>query len=145
MPSPSRTLALALMAGSLTLPLAGCTQVEESESTYSPTSVKPVKGQDDIQQVTFTAVAARRAGVRTATVRASGRETSIPYAALIYNEDGDTFTYVSTKPLVYLRERIDVDRIAGGRVLLRHGPPIGGRVVTTGAAEVYSAEFGVEE
>jgi hypothetical protein len=145
MPTPSRSLALALMAGSLALTLAGCTQVEESKSTYSPTSVKPVKGHDDIQQVTFTAQAAQRAGVRTATVRTSGHETSIPYAALIYNEDGDTFTYVNTKPLVYLRERIGVDRIAGDRVLLRHGPPIGDRVVTTGAAEVYSAEFGVEE
>jgi hypothetical protein len=131
-------LALALILGALTLALAACTQVEESESTYSPTLVEPVKGQDDIQRVTFTAEAARRAGVRTSTVRASGGRTSIPYAALIYNEDGDTYTYVSPKPLV-------VDRIAGGRVVLRHGPRSGTTVVTTGAAEVYSAEFGVEE
>ena len=141
----SRPIALALVMGSLTLPLAACTQVEESESTYSPTSVKPVKGQDDIQQVTFTAEAARRAGVRTARVRPSGARTSIPYAALIYNEDGDTYTYTSPKPLLYVREPIDVDHIAGGRVVLRHGPRSGTPVVTTGAAEVYSAEFGVEE
>jgi multidrug efflux pump subunit AcrA (membrane-fusion protein) len=145
MPSPSRPIALALIMGSLTLTLAACTQVEENESTYSPTSVKPIKGQDDIQQVTFTAQAAQRAGVRTATVRAGGGHTSIPYAALIYNEEGDTYTYVSPKPLVYVRKPIDVDHIAGGRVVLRHGPPSGTAVVTTGAAEVYSAEFGVEE
>ena len=141
----SRPIALALILGALTLPLAACTQVEESESTYSPTSVKPIKGHDDIQQVTFTAEAARRAGVRTTTVRRSGGRTSIPYAALIYNEDGDTYTYVSPKPYVYVREPIDVDHIAGGRVVLRHGPRSSTRVVTTGAAEVYSAEFGVEE
>lgn len=145
MPRQSRPIALALVMGSLTLPLAACTQVEESESTYSPTSVTPVKGQDDVQQVTFTAEAARRAGVRTATVRPSGGRTSIPYAALIYNEEGDTYTYVSPKPLVYVRAPIDVDHIAGGRVVLRHGPRSGTTVVTTGAAEVYSAEFGVEE
>jgi multidrug efflux pump subunit AcrA (membrane-fusion protein) len=145
MPRQSRPIALALVMGSLTLPLAACTQVEESESTYSPTSVKPVKGQDDIQQVTFTAEAARRAGVRTATVRPSGRRTSIPYAALIYSGEGDTYTYVSPKPLVYVRAPIDVDHIASGRVVLRHGPRSGTTVVTTGAAEVYSAEFGVEE
>jgi hypothetical protein len=138
-----RSLALALVAGALTL--GGCTQVEEFESTYSPTSVKPVKGQDDIQQVTFTADAARRAGLQTATVGGSGRETSIPYAALIYNEEGNTYTYVSRTPLVYVRVPIRVDHIANGRVVLRHGPRIGTRVVTTGAAEVYSAEFGVEE
>ena len=81
----------------------------------------------------------------TSTVRATGRLTSIPYAALIYNEEGDTYTYVSRKPLVFVRVLIGVDHIANGRVVLKHGPPLGTRVVTTGAAEVYSAEFGVEE
>jgi hypothetical protein len=38
-----------------------------------------------------------------------------------------------------------VQRITHGRVLLAHGPPVGTRVVTVGAAEVYSAEFGVED
>ena len=139
----SRPLALALIAGALAL--AGCTQVEEFESTYEPTSVQPVKGQDDIQQVTFTADAARRVDLRTSTVRATGRLTSIPYAALIYNEEGDTYTYVNRKPLVFVRVRIGIDHIANDRVVLRNGPPLGTRVVTTGAAEVYSAEFGVEE
>jgi hypothetical protein len=139
-------IAVLLIVGSLVPGLSACTQVEESESTYSPTEVTPVKGSDDdIQQVTFTAGAARRADVVTVRVRASGRLTSIPYAALIYDEEGNTYTYVSPKPLVYVRERIDVDRIAGDRVVLRHGPPAGTAVVTTGAAEVYSAEFGVEE
>jgi hypothetical protein len=142
----SRSIALALLLGTLSLPLAACTQVEEFESTYSPTTVKPVKGtDDDIQQVAFTADAARRADIKTATVAASGRRTSIPYAALIYNEEGATYTYVSPKPLVFVREPIDVARIAGDRVVLRDGPPVGTTVVTTGAPEVYSAEFGVEE
>jgi multidrug efflux pump subunit AcrA (membrane-fusion protein) len=78
-------------------------------------------------------------------VAASGRRTSIPYAALIYNEEGATYTYVSPKPLVFVREPIAVARIAGDRVVLRDGPPVGTTVVTTGAPEVYSAEFGVEE
>jgi hypothetical protein len=138
-------LAVLLILGSLAPALSACTQVEESASTYSPTSVTPVKGSDDIRQVTFTASAAQRADVRTASVRASGRLTSIPYAALIYNDEGNTYTYVSRKPLVYVRERIDVDRIVGDHVVLKHGPPAGAAVVTTGAAEVYSAEFGVEQ
>lgn len=141
----SRPLALALIAGTLALALAGCTEVEEFESTNEPTSVQPIKGQDDIQQVTFTADAARRVDLQTSTVRATGRLTSIPYAALIYNEDGDTFTYVNRKSLVFVRVPIGVDHIANGRVVLRRGPRLGTRVVTIGAAEVYSAEFGVEE
>jgi hypothetical protein len=142
----SRSAAVALIVGTLPLALAGCTQVAESESEYSPTSVKPLNLRDDnVQQVTFTAEAARRAGLQTARVRTTGRRTSIPYAALIYNEEGRTYAFVSPKPLVFVRERVAVDRIAGDRVLLRSGPAAGARVVTTGAAEVYSAEFGVEE
>ena len=109
-PARADSIALALMMGSLSLPLAACTQVEEFESTYSPTTVEPIKGRDDdVQRVTFTAEAARRADLKTATVRTSGRHTSIPYAALIYDEEGATFTYVSPKPLVFVREPIDVD------------------------------------
>jgi hypothetical protein len=145
MARPSHPIVLALILGCLASGLTACTEVGEYESTYSSTSVKPVKGRHDAQQVTFTALAAQRAGLRTATVRASGRETSIPYAALIYDAAGKTYTYASSKPLVYLREPIDIDRIAGDKVLLRHGPALGTTVVTTGAAEVYSAEFGVEE
>jgi hypothetical protein len=133
-----------LVLGALALPCTACTQVEEFESTYSPAKVEPT-GHGEIQQVTFTADAVRRAGVVTAKVRRSGRRTSIPYAALIYTGEGGTYTYVSPRPRVYVREPVTIARVAGDRVLLRAGPPAGTTVVTTGAAEVYSAEFGVEE
>jgi hypothetical protein len=145
MPRSDAAPRLALILGCLCLSLSACTQVEESASEYSPTSVRPVKGRDGIQQVTFTALAARRVGLATATVMPSGTHTSIPYAALIYNDEGHTYAYVSRKPLVYVREPIGVDHITGDRVVLRRGPALGTTVVTTGAAEVYSAEFGVEE
>jgi hypothetical protein len=142
---PSRALALALLAGALTLPLTACTQVEENESSYAPTSVIAVKGNKEVKQVTFTAEAVRRADVHTDVVRRLARRTFIPYAALIYDEQGATWTYVTAKPRVYLRTPVDVHRISGDRVVLAAGPPAGTKVVTTGAAEIYSAEFGVEE
>ena len=69
----------------------------------------------------------------------------IPYAALIYDDAGETFTYVSAKPLRYVahadrgRSGSTATRPARARPAARH------RVVTVGAAEVYSAEFGVED
>jgi hypothetical protein len=142
---PGRAIALALLVGALTLALTACTQVEENESSYFPTSVSAIKGDDEVQQVAFTAEAARRADVHTDVVHRLGRQTFIPYAALIYDEDGATWTYVNAKPRVYLRTPIHVHRIRGHRVILEAGPPAGTKVVTTGAAEIYSAEFGVEE
>lgn len=144
MPAPTRSMALVLMLGSLAFALPACTQVEEAETDYSPTETKEIKGKEELQ-VTFNAEAVRRAGVKTEHVRASGGQTFIPYAALIYNEEGHTYTYVSPKPRVYIREPIRVDHIVGNRVLLKKGPAVGTAIVTTGAAEVYSAEFGVEE
>ncbi|MDX6719451.1 MAG: hypothetical protein QOJ63_1705, partial [Solirubrobacteraceae bacterium] len=104
--------------------LAACTQVEDSESDYSPTKVTAIPGRQE-QQVTFNAEAVRRAGLRTAHVRRRDGRSFIPYAALIYAANGDTFTYVSHRPRVYVREPIRVDHIAAGRVVLRRGPPVG--------------------
>jgi hypothetical protein len=67
----------------------------------------------------------------------------VPYVAVIYNAEGDTFVYTSPKPLVYEREKIEVDRIEGDRALLSKGPRSGTDVVTVGATEVYGTEFEV--
>jgi multidrug efflux pump subunit AcrA (membrane-fusion protein) len=122
------------------LPLAGCTEVETETATgYEPSTLEPVKGNDDRQRVKFTAEGARRVDLQTASVR----RNVVPYAALIYDPEGKTFVYTSPKPLEYLREEVKVDRIDGDRVLLSRGPPAGTRVVTVGAAEVYGTELEV--
>lgn len=76
-------------------------------------------------------------------MRARGRHTAIPYASVIYSEDGRTWAYVCPQPLRFVRVEIDVARIDGDEAVLAKGPPAGARVVTTGAAQVYGAEFEV--
>jgi hypothetical protein len=140
---PSLALAgLVLVAAAV--PLAGCTEVEtESATGYEPSKLEPVKGEDDLQRVTFTEEGARRVDLQTAPIRRSARHTVVPYASLIYDPEGKTFVYTSPKPLEYLREQVEVDRIEGDRVLVSDGPPVGTRVVTVGAAEVYGTELEV--
>jgi hypothetical protein len=122
------------------LPLAGCREVEEEKASgYQPARLEEVK--EDLKRVTFTAEGAERVGLRTAPVRQDGRTAVVPYAALIYDPTGTTWVYVVVKALSFQRERVTVDRIEGGRVLLSHGPRAGARVVTVGAAEVYGAEL----
>jgi hypothetical protein len=129
-------LVLALAA----LPVAGCTEVETETATgYEPSTLEPVKGNDDIQRVVFTEEGAKRVDLQTASVR----RNLVPYAALIYDPEGKTYVYTSPKPLEYLREEVEVDRIEGDRVFLSRGPPSGTKVVTIGAAEVYGTELEV--
>jgi hypothetical protein len=138
-------LALAgLVLAIAALPLAGCTEVETETATgYEPSTLEPVKGNDDLQRVTFTEEGAKRVDLQTEAVRRSGARKVVPYAALIYDPEGRTYVYTSPKPLEYLRAEVRVDRIEGDRVLVSRGPPAGTRVVTVGAAEVYGTELEV--
>jgi hypothetical protein len=96
-----------------------------------------------LKQLTLSAKAAERLGVETAPVAGSGSLLTVPYAAVIYDAQGDTWSYVNAEPLVFLREQIMVDEIDGDTAILSAGPAVGTSVVTTGAAELYGAEIGV--
>jgi hypothetical protein len=133
--------ALGLVLACAALPLAACTEVESTPSAgYEPAKLHHAKG-EDATRVTFTAEGVRRADVRTETVRERGRRTVVPYPALLYDGDGKTLVYTVAGPRTYVRADVEVDRIAGDRVLLTEGPPAGTEVVTQGAVEVYGAEL----
>jgi len=117
----------------------------------SPTSTAPkveaITMEEDessgLKTLTLSEKAAQRLGVETAEVGAAGSGTSVPYAAIVYDAQGKTWTYVNEQPLVYKRAEITVDDISGDTARLSAGPPAGTQVVTTGAAELYGAEIGV--
>jgi hypothetical protein len=114
----------------------------ETASHHEPAKLEPIKG-TDVKRVIFDAEGAKRVGLQTAQVRGAGQRKVIPYAAVIYDPEGDTFTYTSPEPLVYVREKVKVDYVAGDRVVLSDGPSVGTEIVTVGAAEVYGTEFEV--
>jgi hypothetical protein len=124
------------------LPIAGCTEVETATG-YEPSKLEPVKGDGDLQRVILTAEGAKRIGLRTATVRRSGKHTVVPYAALLYDPAGKTYVYTSPSSLEYVRAEVQVRRIDGHRIILSGGPPVGTEIVTVGAAEVYGTELEV--
>jgi hypothetical protein len=110
-----------------------------------PATVERIEG-SDLRRVTLTADAAERLGIRTAAVQRRGANRKvIPYAAVLYGPEGNTFTYTSPEPLVFVRHPISVDRIAGDRALLSNGPPLGTEVVTVGSQELFGTEYEVEE
>jgi hypothetical protein len=48
--------------------------------------------------------------------------------------------YVNTKPLVFERQRISVERIVGDLAVVSKGPDVGTPIVTVGAPLLYGAE-----
>jgi hypothetical protein len=65
----------------------------------------------------------------------------VPYSSVYYDAKGDAWIYVNTKPLVFERRRVGVERVAGELAVLSDGPPVGTPVVTVGAALLYGAEI----
>jgi hypothetical protein len=142
-------LALALAAGCARGQVAGA----EEASHQAAVAVEPVSG-TKLSRVILSRQAAGRLGIHTATARearvasptAGGPTTTrkvIPYAAVLYDEHGDTWTFTVPAPLTYLRAAIDVDYVEGDLAVLRSGPPAGTTIVTVGAEELLGAELGV--
>lgn len=72
-----------------------------------------------------------------------GVKKVIPYAAVIYDLNGETWSYTRTEPLSFVRHSITVDYIDGDLAILSEGPEVGTEVVTVGVAELWGTEIGV--
>jgi len=141
-----RCMVVALLAVPFALAACGGTAAEEAAT--EPAVSEQVKG-SDVVRVTLTAEAARRLGIQTAPVRrdeSSPERTVIPYAAVLYDPSGETWTYTSPKPFVFERRDIVVEKVVGDSAVLAKGPPPGTAVVTVGATEIWGVEYGgIEE
>jgi hypothetical protein len=143
-PGGARGLAPLLLAAVVGATSTSCAEVvEEAGDVHHPAVVTEGTG-GDAALIAFDEVAADRVHLRTATVRRTPAGPVVPYESLIYTPDGKTWVYVADGPLRFRREEVRVDRIMGDRVWLRKAPTVGTEVVTTGAAEVYGAELGIE-
>lgn len=128
--------------------LSACTQISEAKHTAVEPYTKEATGQAGLYRVRLTASAAERLDIKTAPVAQARAESGairkvIPYGGIIYEPNGDTWTYTSPQRHLYIRERIRVDHIAGDRIFLLEGPKVGTPVVVVGAAELYGIEFGL--
>jgi len=147
-PSPRGTKIAALILGAVlaaftALGAAGCAPAPEPvPADNDPVTISEVPG-TDLHRLTLTENAVDRTGIQTDTAAAdpaTGKLT-VPYAAIIYDSAGKTWVYTTPEPRVYVRRPITVERINGGTAVLRDGPAPGTVVVTTGAEELFGAEF----
>jgi hypothetical protein len=137
------------LAAAAALVLTGC-GVTQATADQPPAIVQAVQG-SQIPQVRLTDQAMHRIGiatqaVRVATVTVAGRRGPykvIPYSAVIYDNDGSTWTYVETAARTFMRERITVRVIRGGTAVVSRGPAAGAMVVTVGAPELLGTEYNI--
>ena len=136
---------LVLIAGVMSLSACGAASSGydyETASHHDPAELEPLKG-TDVHRVVIDAEGVERAGIQTAPIRQNGQGTVMPHSAVIFDADGETFTYTSPEPRTYVRQKIVIDHVDGDNVMLSDGPPAGTEVVTVGAALVYGSEFEV--
>ena len=122
------------------LGLAACGPKTSTTEKINPSSLEPIEG-SDLQRVILTEKAAQRIGVET--VPAS--ETTIPYAAVIYDTEGNTWVYTNPEPLTFVRAPIVIDRIEGDQAFLAEKLETDAPIVTVGVIEIYGTETGVSK
>jgi hypothetical protein len=120
--------------------LSACGAKTAAPEKIVPSKLEPIEG-TDLSKVILTEKAAERIGVEM--VSASG--TSVPYAAVIYDIEGNTWIYTSPEPLTFVREQIVIDRIEGDTAFLAESLPGELQVVTVGVIEIYGTETGVSK
>lgn len=133
----------ALVAVLLVLPLLLVACGGNSPQAVEEAVVVEQVGTSDLNNITLTEKAAQRLDIQTTAVMANGAGTVVPYAAVIYSPNGDTWTYVNSEGLTFVRQAIVVDRIDGDEAHLTEGPSPGTKVATVGVQELYGAESGV--
>jgi hypothetical protein len=106
----------------------------------APSKLEPIDG-TDLSKVILTEKAAERIGIKT--VPSSGME--VPYAAVIYDIEGNTWIYTSPEPLTFVREPIVIDHIEGDTAVLAESLASDFNVVTVGVAELWGTETGVSK
>ena len=102
----------------------------------------------ELARVTLSAAAIERLDLRTVPVRKVSVDgesrTVVPYGAVLYDANGDTWIYTSPKPRTFTRQGITVDSIDGSRAVLSAGPAAGTQIVIVGAQELWGAELGID-
>ena len=65
---------------------------------------------------------------------------TVPYSAIYYDAKGAAWVYVVTAPLEYVREPVEVERVAGSLAVLSKAPDAGTPIVTVGVSLLYGVE-----
>lgn len=139
-------IVLLMLAATILLAACSSSTVGADDKKVEPAMVEAIEG-SEFQKLTLTDRAVERLAIETHPVEemqmGGAKAMTVPYAAIIYGLNGETWVYTQTAVGTYVREAITVDYIQDGMVILIDGPPAGAEVVTVGVAELYGTDTGV--
>lgn len=122
------------------LQLAACGPKTITTEKINPSTLEEIEG-SELKRVILTEKAAERIGLQTVPVNG----TVVPYSAVIYDLEGNTWVYTNPSPLSFVRVRVVIDRIEGDQAFLSERPETDAPIVTVGVIEIYGAETGVSK
>jgi hypothetical protein len=133
-------LIIIILFGGFLLSACGGGQIPVTGEKISPSTVEEIEG-SDLKQVILTEKAAERIGVQTVPVNGQ----VVPYSAVIYDIEGNTWIYTNPAPLTFVRAPIVVDYIEGDQAFLSQALESDDPIVTVGVIEIYGTETGVSK
>lgn len=138
-----RKHAALIIAALLAASAAGCAEIPEAVPADGDAATLAEVTGTDLHRITLSEHAVERIDLKTevTSVDPQTQKLSVSYWAILYDSTGQTWVYTNPEPRVYVRQAITVERINGTVALLSDGPAAGTAVVTTGAEELYGAEF----
>jgi len=140
------TLGLAVVLIFSGLAIAKLTEKPVTTTQGEPVQISKIDG-SDFNRVILSEKAAQRLDIKTAPVHEEQVNGTprlvIPYAAVLYGLNGETWTYTNPESLTFVRQLITVDNIESDKAFLSKGPSVGTQVVTVGVAELYGADTGI--
>jgi hypothetical protein len=147
---PSNLLmVLVLLIAGLQLSACRHSPAAAKATAENPAQVKRIEG-TAFSTVTLTEKAIQRLGLKTDQVREqkvtgktqmAGERKVVPYSALIYDPQGQTWVYTSPSARTFVRHKVEVDSIQGDVAVLKDGPPTGTVVASVAVAELYGTEY----
>lgn len=143
----NRWIIVTLILAGLLLAACGPASIPVTGEKEAPSKVEPIEG-SEFSRVILTEKAAERLDIETAPVEMremSSEYLAVPYSAVLYGLNGETWVYTNPEPLVYIRQPIVIDFIDGDWAALLKGPEVDTPVVTVGVSLLYGTEVGVSK
>lgn len=126
--------------------VGGRGRTREAARVTAPPTADPLASTADLYFELINTDGELRPGQRMQVVlpsRIAGRKgIVVPTSAVLYDIHGGTWIYVTNAPQEYRRQRVELLKTEGGKVVLSRGPKAGTKVVAAGAAELFGTEFG---